>query len=100
MKEILIVCRSITYAQRASRAIGRVGVSHQILRLPAGVVNSGCGYAVRVRKKRCSFATGAVRVRSSHLRAALRAMAQEGMQPSALFVWENGAYREVRHDLS
>ena len=86
MKEILIVCRSITYAQRASRAIGRVGVSHQILRLPAGVVNSGCGYAVRVR--------------SSHLRAALRAMAQEGMQPSALFVWENGAYREVRHDLS
>lgn len=86
MKEILIVCRSITYAQRASRAIGRVGVSHQILRLPAGVVNSGCGYAVRVR--------------SSYLRAALRAMAQEGMQPSALFVWENGAYREVRHDLS
>ena len=86
MKEILIVCRSITYAQRASRAIGRVGVSHQILRLPAGVVNSGCGYAVRVR--------------SSHLHAALHAMAQEGMQPSALFVWENGAYREVRHDLS
>lgn len=85
MKEYLIICRSITFAQRASRALYRAGISNQVLRLPVGLVKSGCGYAVKIR--------------SDDPERALRAMEREHMRPMTLFLSENGIYQEVRYDL-
>jgi hypothetical protein len=82
MKDYLIICRSITYAQRAARAVQRAGVSAQLLRIPAGLVKSGCGYALRVR--------------GQDIQRALRAMERENMRPAALFGNSGGGYREVR----
>ena len=86
MKEYLIICRSITFAQRASRAIYRAGIGNQVLRVPAGLVKSGCGYAVKVWEE--------------NLDRALQAMEWEHMVPVALFVGGDGRYEEVSYDLS
>ncbi len=86
MKDYLIICRSVTFAQRASRSLYRAGISNRILRVPAGLVKSGCGYAVEIRAENPD--------------RALRAMEWEHMQPVALFVREQDGYREVRYDLS
>ena len=55
MSHYLMICRSITYAQRASRALQRAGISNGIARVPAGMVRSGCGYAVRIREEDLSL---------------------------------------------
>ena len=86
MKDYLIICRSITFAQRASRTLYRAGIANQMLRVPVGLVKSGCGYAVKVR--------------SENPDRALRVMEREHMRPVALFVSEHGTYQEVRYDLS
>ena len=86
MSHYLLICRSITYAQRASRALQRAGISNGIARVPAGMVRSGCGYAVRIRKE--------------DLNRAIRAMALEHMRPEALFANDGNGYYEVPYDLS
>lgn len=86
MNYYLIVCQSITYAQRASRALRVCGITHQMLRLPVGLVKSGCGYALKVR--------------CNDLKSALNAMSRERMRPRALFVHDGEGYREVGYDLS
>ena len=47
----LIVCKSLTYAQRAKRVITRAGFHGSVLRLPSDVTGSGCGYALRVSEQ-------------------------------------------------
>ena len=48
MPHYLLLCRSITYAQRMSGALERAGISARVLRPPVGLTDRGCGYAVRV----------------------------------------------------
>ena len=86
MNDYLLICRSITYAQRASRALQRAGITNGIIRIPVGVMRSGCGYAVRVRQ--------------DDLRRALYAVAQEHMRPEAVYASDGGGYYEVPYDLS
>ncbi len=86
MYDNLIMCKSITYAQRASRALQYAGIGNQIIRIPAGLVRSGCGYGVRVR--------------ANQLDAALLAMKMEKMQPIAVFEHNRNGYHEVAYDLS
>ena len=86
MNHYLMICRSITYAQRASRALQRAGISNGIARVPAGMVRSGCGYAVRIREE--------------DLSRAIQAMALEHMGPEALFANNGNGYYEVSYDLS
>ena len=45
----LIMCRSLTYAQRAQRTLERAGVTASIQRAPQELTTEGCGYCVRVR---------------------------------------------------
>ena len=47
MHENLIICKSITYAQRISRILQYAGIGNQITRIPTRFLKSGCGYGVR-----------------------------------------------------
>ena len=44
----LIMCRSLTYAQRAARALERSGIGTGVLKAPAGLTGNGCSYCVTV----------------------------------------------------
>ena len=49
MQRYLIMCRSLTYAQRANSALERAGITASISRAPQGLTGNGCGYCIRVR---------------------------------------------------
>ena len=51
MQHYIITCRSLTYAQRAARAVQREGVYASLMRTPTGLSKNGCGYGVRVRER-------------------------------------------------
>lgn len=44
----LIMCRSLTYAQRIANALEAAGIKVRILRSPAEISPSGCSYSVRL----------------------------------------------------
>lgn len=49
MNQYIIMCRSLTYAQRASRVLERAGVFSSITKAPMGVSPEGCTYGVKLR---------------------------------------------------
>lgn len=50
MSQYLIMCRSLTYAQRASRLLERAGMTALVIKAPQQLTGNGCGYAVSIRK--------------------------------------------------
>ena len=48
MPYYLLLCRSITHAQRMNKLLERSGVTAPYYRAPAGLTNRGCSYAVRI----------------------------------------------------
>ena len=48
----LITCRSLTYAQKAARALERAGITASIMRTPQGLSREGCSYCVKVSERR------------------------------------------------
>ncbi|MCL2568938.1 MAG: DUF3343 domain-containing protein [Oscillospiraceae bacterium] len=48
----LITCRSLTYAQKAARALERAGITAHIMRTPKGLSKEGCSYSVKVSEQR------------------------------------------------
>ena len=86
MHENLIICKSITYAQRISRILQYAGIGNQITRIPTRLVKSGCGYGVRVR--------------ADWLDEALSEIKKENMHPIAVFERNENGYHEVAYDLS
>ena len=44
----LIMCRSLTYAQRVSNALERAGIPARVLRSPGEISPTGCSYSVRI----------------------------------------------------
>lgn len=42
----LIMCRSMTYAQRSAALLERNGISATVVKAPQGLSSSGCGYGV------------------------------------------------------
>ena len=78
----LIVCRSLTYAQRTASSLEQKGIGAQILRLPKSIAAEGCGYAVRVSQK--------------DLIDALSELRNVGLKPKRVYViLDEGEYREV-----
>ncbi|MCL2842628.1 MAG: DUF3343 domain-containing protein [Oscillospiraceae bacterium] len=61
MATYLILCRSLTYAQKAARALERVGITATILRTPKGLSQEGCSYCVRVSERSITIAMTALR---------------------------------------
>ena len=78
----LILCRSLTYAQRAARVLERAGIPALVTRPPAGLGPHGCSYALRLRER--------------HLSAALRALREAGMDHGKVYLMQpGGGSREV-----
>lgn len=48
MEQYLIMCRSLTYAQRAVQTLERAGVPVHLTKLPQSIAATGCSYGVRV----------------------------------------------------
>ena len=82
MVNYYLTCRSLTYAQRSSRALAMAGVRNTIVRTPAGMSNEGCGYAVRIR--------------AGQLGDAVRILEEKKLMPKRVFqVYEDGRMEEV-----
>ena len=47
----LLICRSLTYAQRTAKALERVGITAIVTRIPQTITIEGCGYCVKLSAK-------------------------------------------------
>ena len=61
MNHYLIICRSVTQAQRAGRLLSSYGITNQVFRTPVGLTERGCSYSVRVRSQQLDRAMGILR---------------------------------------
>lgn len=82
MPYYLLLCRSITYAQRMSRALERSGITSRFFRPPMGLSDRGCSYAVRVGER--------------DLPAALERLRAEGLMPMRVFYTDGGGAFSLR----
>ena len=78
----LIVCRSLTYAQRTAAALERAGIGCHMFRAPRAVAGEGCGYCVKIAER--------------NLTRALQVLGRAGLTPKRVFFTQGtGDYREV-----
>ena len=47
----LLICRSLTYAQRSVQVLERAGISAALVRVPQELALEGCGYGIRIKEK-------------------------------------------------
>ena len=72
----LIVCRSLTYAQRTAAALERAGITAK------SIAGEGCSHSVKISQR--------------HLADALRALHRAMLEPKRVFITTgDGSYREV-----
>ncbi len=82
----LLVCRSLTYAQRSVRILERAGVTGTLSRVPRSAEKRGCGYCVAVAEK--------------NLKRALSLLSESGLRPERVLAQDaDGSFREVENDL-
>lgn len=78
----LIVCRSLTYAQRTQMTLERAGITAHILRSPKVIDSEGCSHSVKVSER--------------NLANALIVLAHAGLSPKRVFIMaSDGSYKEV-----
>ena len=78
----LILCRSLTYAQRTAAALERAGIGAHIFRAPRAVAGEGCAHCVKLAER--------------NLARALQVLNRAGLPPRRIFLTEGtGDYREV-----
>ena len=78
----LIICRSLTYAQRTAAALERAGITAHIMRSPRSVSETGCSHAVKISERR--------------LADALTVLNRAGMSPERVYIISaDGSYKEV-----
>lgn len=51
MLHYLIVCRSLTYAQKVLQILERGGIQSWMIRSPVSMSHSGCSYSVKIAQK-------------------------------------------------
>lgn len=79
----LIVCQSLTHAQRTAAALERAGISAHILRSPEAISTQGCSHSVKISQRR--------------LAQALVVLKKMDLTPKQIFMTEaDGSYREVQ----
>ncbi len=49
--QYLIMCRSLTYAQRTAALLERSGIPSVVVKAPQALTSGGCGYAVSLHKR-------------------------------------------------
>ncbi|MCQ2438224.1 MAG: DUF3343 domain-containing protein [Oscillospiraceae bacterium] len=77
----LIMFRSLTHAQRASRVLAHSGIPAGITKAPQGTTDKGCTYCLQVT--------------DSRLYASLNALQREGIDHGRVLQQRDGVYREV-----
>lgn len=78
----LIICRSLTFAQKTAAALERTGVTAHIMRAPRGVSASGCSHAVKISER--------------YLADALQVLKRVGLSPERVYILSaDGSYKEV-----
>lgn len=82
MQNYLLLCRSITHAQRMNTALERAGVRGRIFRPPLGLTDRGCSYAVGIGMR--------------YLETAMHQLRAEQLLPERIFyAVGDGTYREI-----
>lgn len=82
MLQYLIMCRSLTYAQRTARTLERQGITASVARAPQGVSGQGCAYCVKVSGR--------------NLERALTALKNTNLGPGKVYLLSaSGAVSEV-----
>ena len=82
MAHYLLMCRSLTYAQRAARTLERYGITAIVTRGPQGLSREGCAYCVKISERRLADAVKVIR--------------NAGLGPVRVYLTEQtGAVREV-----
>ena len=71
MINYIIMCRSLTYAQRTSRVLEHAGMAASIMRAPQGLDAGGCAYCIKISERR--------------LDDALSLMSREGIRPGKTY---------------
>lgn len=61
MLHYLIMCKSLTYAQRAARVLEHSGITVVITKVPQHLAGEGCTYSVRVSERRLTDALSALK---------------------------------------
>lgn len=78
----LIICRSLTYAQRTAAILERAGITARVLRAPRSIAGEGCSHSVRVAER--------------HLSRGLVLLHRANLNPKQIYMTEaDGSYREV-----
>lgn len=78
----LILCKSLTYAQRTAAVLERSGIPAHIQRAPRQITSGGCSHCVKISQR--------------SLTAAMTALQRAGLTPTRIFITEgDGSYREV-----
>ena len=78
----LIVCRSLTYAQRTAAALERAGITAHTLRSPKSIAGEGCSHSVKISQR--------------SLPDALHILRRTGLTPKQIFITAgDGHYQEV-----
>ena len=83
MPYYLILCRSLTYAQRTATVLERAGITARILRSPKSISGEGCSHSVKVSERDLSYA--------------LEVLLRAGLNPKRVFTrTDDEVYREVQ----
>ena len=78
----LILCRSLTYAQRTAAAPERAGITARILRSPKLIDREGCSHSVKISQR--------------SLPDALRVLQRTNLEPKRIYITAgDGSYQEV-----
>lgn len=83
MVSYLILCRSLTYAQRTARILEQAGISGHVMRTPRSIAGEGCGYCVKISEQ--------------WLSKALALLRREGLGPKQVYIQTGeNSFREVQ----
>ena len=78
----LIICRSLTYAQRTAAALERAGITAHIMRSPRSISDTGCSHAVKISERR--------------LTDSLSVLNRVELSPERVYIMSaDGSYKEV-----
>ena len=82
MLKYLIMCRSLTYAQRSARALENAGITSVVTKAQQSVSNAGCASCVKVSERR--------------LKEALSVLKGAGLSPGRVFLQDDsGEVNEI-----
>lgn len=77
----LLLCRSLTYAQRSARFLERKGVTATVIKAPPAASANGCAYALRVAER--------------YYHTAMELLRSADLAPKRVFTVMNGELKEV-----